>query len=481
VPHAAAPGQSHRGRQAHGGPLNRATAANVAWWLSYLPEAVRFHAATHRVQQTQHEHLTATLQRNQACAYGRQYGFADIRDADTYRNRVPLVQFAELPNARSLCSEPILLLEPTSGTEASKLIPYTKTLKAEFQRGIAPWIVDLYARNPALFGGRAYWSITPPPQHPQRSAEGIPVGFEDDAAYLGGWAGWLVRQALAVDSSHLRGDYLDATLQQLRRCPDLRLISVWSPTFLLLLLERLAERPAQLWPQLRCISCWGDGPSAAYLPALQKAFPGVFIQPKGLLSTEAFCSLPLGFDGHALAIRSHFFEFLDSNDNSYLAHEVQPGCTYQVVVTTGGGLYRYRLGDQVLVTGQLRQCPLLTFQQRAGGISDHFGEKLSPELVAPHLPAGAFLAYDNGAYTLFGDDPAVAARQLETALLQSFHYKVCRDLGQLGPVRAFQLGPGAWDAFYTRLQTAGRRPGDVKPAPLRLETDWSRWLPGEFV
>lgn len=285
-----------------------------------------------------------------------------------------------------------------------------------------------------------------------------------------------------MDRRHLSGDYLNATLKQLRHCPDLRLISVWSPTFLLLLLERLQEPPDQLWPHLRCISCWADGPSAGYIPALRAAFPRAHVQPKGLISTEAFCSFPL-VDSAPLSIRSHFFEFLDEHENSLLAHQVQPGSTYHLVVTTGGGLYRYRLGDRVRVTGFLRQCPLIRFVGRTGGVSDHFGEKISPELIAPHLPPGAFLAYDSGAYTLFGDSSGLrqAATRLEESLADAYHYRVCRDLGQLGPIRAYQLAPGAWDAFYARLESDGKRPGDVKPLALRLEPDWSRYLPGHFV
>lgn len=53
-------------------------------------------------------------------------------------------------------------LQTRRGTQASKLIPYTTSLKAEFQRGLGAWIADLYAGKPTLMSGRAYWSITPP-------------------------------------------------------------------------------------------------------------------------------------------------------------------------------------------------------------------------------------------------------------------------------------------------------------------------------
>jgi hypothetical protein len=67
-----------------------------------------------------------------------------------------------------------------------------------------------------------------------------------------------------------------------------------------------------LWPALRLLSCWADGPAAGYAERVSAAlFSDVRLQPKGLLATEAFVSLPMaGADGGVLAVRSHFFEFL---------------------------------------------------------------------------------------------------------------------------------------------------------------------------
>ena len=100
-------------------------------------------------------------------------------------------------------------------------------------------------------------------------------------------------------------------------------------------------------------------------------FPQVEIQPKGLLATEAIVSIPLlDSPAPALAVRSHFFEFaavdfvgggiVDSR-RPRLAHELECGGRYQILVTTAGGLYRYCLGDEVEVVGSSDQCPLLRF------------------------------------------------------------------------------------------------------------------------
>ena len=112
-------------------------------------------------------------------------------------------------------------------------------------------------------------------------------------------------------------------------------------------------------------------------------FPGVEIQPKGLLATEAFVTIP--FAGrHPLAIRSHFFEFLEG-DRPRMAHQVEPGGIYSVVVTTGGGLYRYRLEDRVEVTGFVGRTPSLRVLGKEGHVSDLRGEKLHESFVAGAL------------------------------------------------------------------------------------------------
>jgi hypothetical protein len=50
----------------------------------------------------------------------------------------------------------------TSGSSgATKRIPYTRTLRRQFDRAIAPWIVSLFKSEPRAFAGEAYWSISP--------------------------------------------------------------------------------------------------------------------------------------------------------------------------------------------------------------------------------------------------------------------------------------------------------------------------------
>ena len=148
--------------------------------------------------------------------------------------------------------------------------------------------------------------------------------------------------------------------------------------------ESLAEKLRLVWPRLADLSCWADGASSTLLPLTRCVLPHVAVQPKGLVSTEAFVSIPLtGQSGAALAIRSHFFEFMEvSSRRCRLAHELERDGRYEVVVTTAGGLYRYRLYDKVIVTGYLNNCPLLRFVGRTNRGSDLVGKSLASRMWA---------------------------------------------------------------------------------------------------
>jgi hypothetical protein len=486
--------------------------------------------------------LDRYLRRNADTAFGMRYGFRRIRSPEEFRERVPLSRYDDYDDFvqrilrgehQVLTRDRVRLLEPSSGsTRAAKLIPYTRSLQREFRRAIAPWMVDLVRRWPQLLGGPAYWSITPETDRTYPHAA-CPIGFTDDSAYLGGAFKHVVDATLAVPAAVRRVRDLDEfrriTLVCLLNAPDLRLVSVWHPSFLTLMLTPLRERwdmlvhdvaggyhhaptgvrippnPARaralsaigpdrlgdIWPRLRLISCWGDAHARTYLREVSDLFPGVDIQAKGLLATEAVVSVP--FDGRwPLAVTSHVFEFLDARERALWPWEVEVGESYAVVVTTGGGLYRYCLDDLVEVTGFLGQAPCLRFLGKTDRVSDLFGEKLSEgfvgttvaDLIARHglQPRFAMLAPEHAdgryAYTLFLETscglPTALEADLEAALRANPHYDHCVRLGQLAPARTARISTPAYERYVDALQTGGQRIGDVKASPLSPRPGWAR-------
>jgi hypothetical protein len=152
-----------------------------------------------------------------------------------------------------------------------------------------------------------------------------------------------------------------------------------------------------------------------------------------------------------------------------------------VLITTGGGLVRYDLGDQVKVVAP----GAIEFVGRRGQVSDLCGEKLNEvfvggiiEQVAERIGLGGFamLAPEWGSpprYLLFAKSTRVgeAASSIEAALRESFHYDYCRRLGQLDPVEGIRVSGPETD-YLRGCEALGQRVGDVKPTYLRRELDW---------
>ncbi len=566
---------------------------------SFRRENKRFRQALADISGTQTRILLSLLKENAQSTYGRQYDFSGITSIEEYQAKVPHTVYSDyvpyIDNLFSgtdavLTAEKVLLLEPSSGSTApSKYIPYTQTLKKQFQSGVSPWLYDLYTKVPGLLWGKAYWSITPAAAEKRYTPGGIPIGFEEDAQYLGGLQQHLLNHIFAIPKEVREVDDIAAfryiTLLFLLKTKDLTLISVWNPSFLMLLLtafEGYSDRlvtdlatgkinapgkmaPAlkntlekklgvnvqratevqdilaayrtdrvklyqALWPQLELISCWTDANAAPGAKELQRYFPRVKIQGKGLLATEGIVSFPIvGAEGALLSINSHFYEFIEYDSGEQpvprikLAHELAEGKIYSVVLTTGGGLYRYRLHDLVKVVGFTGGCPRLVFVGKEDRISDCCGEKLN-ELHVRELLERLFQKYDFNPsffmlapemgeqgtyyYVLFMEtsenetnrnetnrnelnpknvDPNVLVHlvtELETGLQDNFHYQYCRHLGQLDSLKAYLIksdGDSVGTTIYHEVcRTWGQKAGDIKPTALHPKTGWSKKFPGDF-
>lgn len=539
-------------------------AAQAAWLASCWAPYRSLRRGQKNPAMAQAALLDRLLRANASSAYGQKFGFGRLRTAREFQSAVPIVGYEEIRpwverikagEQAVLTEEPVLMLEKTSGSStAAKYIPYTASLRREFQRAVGAWMFDLYAHNPTLVYGTAYWAITPLARDPEITSGGLRVGFENDTEYLGAAERFLLRKILAMPEKVARVPELDTalyvTLRYLLQSESLRFISVWAPSFLTVVIEHLnnnADRlladlhdgtlrpPATLhaaiasslhrslradpprarrlerarhensrlrtqdvWPNLRVISCWTDASSRTAVPALRKLFPDVFIQGKGLLATEGVVSLPLVEHGACVAAAtSHFYEFIEQpGATPRLLHELAVNREYSVLLTTGGGLYRYRLGDRVRVTGFAQNTPLLEFLSKEDGVSDLCGEKLSPafvgcvleELAGEHayLSDFAMLApsqQESLRYVLFLQGAAsqtdLAAR-LDRKLTRNPHYAYCRRLGQLAAPRVFQITRDAGECYLRRCVSLGQRAGAVKTVGLHRLTGWEDFFQGDW-
>ena len=535
--------------------------ANLAWLASCLPATLAFLAALAWPERSQRRLLRRMLAELPATRYGRDSGDGPglhtaedflrfpIANYESLRPFIGAIQAGE-PNV--LTAEPVIVLQPTSGTSAApKLIPFTRGLQQQFQAALAPWMASLFARCPRLLLGRHYWCVSPNTRPRAEGRSEVPTGFADDTNYLGGWQRRLVRQLLVAPDELSRVEDPAAfeflTLLFLVREENIRLVSVWHPSFLTVLVDALPGHAAaldaclrsgelpgglalpedlraslsrllrpdpdraavlagmdlaspagvrRLWPYLQVVSCWTGREAEPWVARLREWFPGVAIQGKGLMATEGVVSIPWGSGGRFVcAVRSHFLEFLaPDSTRAKRCWEIEPGETYSVVITTAGGLWRYRLGDLVRVAGRSGRTPCLEFVQREGVVSDMCGEKLTladaeAALDQAREATGARFAFAvlvpvrqglEAGYDLLVQPPpgtppsfiGTCARAAETVLQNNFHYRHARGLGQLRPVRVRVVRGDADRQYRAHLLKLGARHGDVKYPALRIETGW---------
>src|SRR6185503_7302949 len=191
--------------------MNTAYWLNSAWMWRQRGELAALGRATHCVAATQAAVLREILLQNRRTEFGVAHGFTEIDCPADFARRVPLSTYDHYRDAikkiadgkaNVLTAEPVRLFEPTSGSSAGeKWIPYTQSLRAQFQRGIGAWIADLMQTRPAVRRGRAYWSISPALTGRRFTAGGIPIGFDDDTAYLGTVERFALRKLLAVPAA----------------------------------------------------------------------------------------------------------------------------------------------------------------------------------------------------------------------------------------------------------------------------------------
>lgn len=436
------------------------------------PTARRFHAALEQPQRAQQRVQQAICDRLVASDYGQSLGIRSIADWQ----RLPVVTYEDLEpwiERAGLTPEPILFYEKTSGSAgAVKRIPYTRSLRRSFNQMFCVWAQDLIQNGPAFETGQLYACISP--NLGLTSSQAGPATLQDDSEYLDRWLRWLLRPFLVMPSGLKQVSHPDEFKYRLAlalvQAERLETISVWSPSFLQVQLayiqahqqeliqalnlradrRQLLSQPAipwtQLWPHLKLISCWDSVHAADQAASLRLQFPAVLVQGKGLLATEAPITIPLiAAGGYVPVLDQVFLEFEDGSGHLHRLEDLRSGDSYNLILSQKGGLYRYRLGDQVRVTHWYRQTPCLEFCGRGQGESDLVGEKLHPDFVRQvlqTLPLGqaSFKSLVPIAhpphYGLLLDrakSPGAIAVALEQGLSESYHYRRARMLGQLAP------------------------------------------------
>ncbi len=471
---------------------------NIVLWLSLLPEATRYIIAFLFPERAQKKVLMKILDK-------MNMGISEFNNhpVTRYDDYIGQVEVLKETGVHPTYHEEVTRLCPTSGTSGgNKLIPYTKSLKGAFQSGLYPWIFFLYLRFPLLFLKRQYWSITPVIQTQDGDATSkVKIGFEDDEEYIGALQRQITK-IVWVDTKRITqncpdvGVFLSRLGKQLSEEKNLGLVSVWSPS----LISLLVRKHGWILPKNLVLSSWAHGYSKGESENVVQILKAE-LQPKGLLSTEACVTIPIGTDNFFLSYNSHYFEFKGTNtDKLETAKTVEVGHEYEVVITTQSGFVRYATGDIVRVVKFTLNRPSCVFVGRIG-VADLFGEKLDEHTVEKvvYVLLGEqrtkesfwFLAptrnHDESiSYALFVGSKVVDTslpESLDTLLRTSYHYNYCRELGQLAQARIFVIEDPSPETCFIEISSreGGVRLGDIKIGRISKRFDWDQLFSGHFI
>ncbi|MDX1921188.1 MAG: GH3 auxin-responsive promoter family protein, partial [Candidatus Caenarcaniphilales bacterium] len=371
--------------------------APILWFLRklFLQNAhSRFLKSLEDPAKTQKELLKALVKDLSKTEYGQEYKVLENDTYQEFQSKLPLVSYEDLEkyihkmrtqNASGiLTSKKTLCWETTSGNSGpKKLIPYNRDLLNSFENTFKIWACDLLMNGLNLNKVKIFFSISPPVSEEQ-------IGFKSDFEYLGKLLSFVLKFFVLAFKKAKAKTTLDNFQKELSllllREADLEVISIWSPTYFLSLLNyiernvdslvRELEPDARIlllkeklipwqkiWPNLKLISCWSSAGAAPAAKHLASIFKEVKLQGKGLLCTEAPLTLPFGAHGLCLPLLEEvFFEFLGEDGKIKLVHEVELEAVYELIISQKGGFMRYRNGDKVKVLTKFKSCQFNNIQ-----------------------------------------------------------------------------------------------------------------------
>jgi len=167
-------------------------------------------------------------------------------------------------------------------------------------------------------------------------------------------------------------------------------------------LEKLAGsgklRPRDYWPNLKLIGCWKGGTVGQFTSQLHDwCVEGMVLRDTGYMSSEAHVSIPISDNGSEglLTIHTNVFEFVPEDEwgqpgaRALFADELEVGGTYQILLTTPSGFYRYAINDVIEVVGMHGGAPLIQFLRKGRDVVNIHGEKVSANQVIASMAVAA--------------------------------------------------------------------------------------------
>jgi hypothetical protein len=371
---------------------------NIVSWVfkQRLHQMELFTKYPHEVQEDVLRRLLKTARDTE---FGRKHGFADIRNADAFAGQVPVQDYEDFrePVARMMSGATHVLwpgevkwYAKSSGTTGgkSKFIPVTEESMEECHFKGGKDMIALYCHNTEntnLFTGKSltlsgsHSLVSPDADRHQGDLSAIIL---QNLPLLAEWA-----RTPSIETALLSNweEKLDKLVEEVRQDNVTSLAGV--PSWILRILLRLLESARvshvhEVWPNLE-VFFHGGVNMAPYFDSFNRIMgPSGIRYMETYNASEGFFGLQDRLDHRELLLMLDYgiyYEFEPVFEPGVVLplSAVELGKTYALIISTNGGLWRYRIGDTIRFTSLLPYR--FTITGRTKSFINAFGEELVVE------------------------------------------------------------------------------------------------------
>ena len=372
----------------------------ISWWLKRRMSQIDLVMAS--PLETQMQQWKYLMEKGKETAWGKKFNYEKIDSLEAFRESVPSLNYEEtFPWIEKAMKGEENVLWPgtpvsfskSSGTtnDRHKFIPVTQDSLEQCHYKGGKDLISLYlnyrpdssvlsGKNLAMGG-----SLHPNPFNPDGICGDISAVIMQN---LPAWAQWMRTPSLEIALmdkwEHKIGKMAETTINE-----NVTSLS-GVPTWMIVLLNRILEQTGrksvrEIWPNLE-VFLHGAVSFTPYREVFKKLIPeNDMYYLETYNASEGFFGIQddLTLDGQMLLMLDYgiFYEFapVDESGNEYphtigLA-DVELGKNYALIISTNGGLWRYKIGDTIRFTS------LNPFRIQVSGRTRHFINAFGEEVM----------------------------------------------------------------------------------------------------
>ena len=375
-------------------------ASVISWWLKRRMSQIELVLSS--PSETQQQQWKYLMENGKNTAWGNQFRYSGIHSLAEYREQVPSFSYEDFFPwiERSMKGEENVLwpgkpvaFSKSSGTtnDRNKFIPVTEDSLEQCHYKGGKDLISLYLNNrpdSSVLSGKNLamgGSLHPNPYQPNEICGDISAVIMQN---LPAWAQWIRTPSLEIALLDKWEEKLDRMLETTLGENVTSLSGV--PTWMLVLLNRMLEKTSktsvkEIWPNLE-VFLHGAVSFTPYREVFRKIIPEkemAYLETYN--ASEGFFGIQddLSLEGEMLLMLDYgiFYEFApleEANEKfpkTIGLGEVETGKNYALIISTNGGLWRYKLGDTIRFTS------LNPFRIQVSGRTRHYINAFGEEVM----------------------------------------------------------------------------------------------------